>query len=129
MLPYRMLCLCHTPYSVTQPGNAVSSGVKSHLLAVCSALGLDSHVGGAIGGIRSLAGGGRGITPSQEQGIVADGGVGHSCGLPQVLLAGAVLLEVYDATASHTAHLQASSATWAMPMAPKTADGSSFRRM
>ena len=81
---------------------------NAHLLAVRPALGFDPHIGGAIAPIRGCtgSGGGGGIIASQEQGVAADCGMSHSCGLAQVLLAGAVLLKVDDAAASHIAHLQ-----------------------
>lgn len=78
----------------------------THLLAVRSALGLDAHIGGPSAAVGGCAGGGRGIVACQKQGVAADGGVGHSCGLTQVLLAGAVLLKVDDAAAGDAADLQ-----------------------
>lgn len=80
----------------------------TNLLAVRPALGFDPHIGGSIAPIRGCtgSGGGGGIIASQEQGVAADSGMSHSCGLAQVLLTGAVLLKVDDATAGHIAHLQ-----------------------
>ena len=80
----------------------------TNLLAVRPALGFDAHIGGSIAPIRGCTGGGGGggIIASQEQGVAADSGMSHSCGLTQVLLAGAVLLKVDDAAAGHIAHLQ-----------------------